>query len=101
MGAAGGADCFHRLQSYVLPAICSRLHGHAAALLRLQPYAGISGAERFIDRRRNCSWRRLLAAHDLFFMVDALWQARFRQSLECGWTRVEDGLSAAYLQLRG
>ena len=37
LGAAGGADRFHRLQPDVLPAVHAGLHGHAAALLRLQP----------------------------------------------------------------
>ena len=100
LGAPGRADRFHRLQPHVLPAIPARLHGHAAALLRLQPHARISGAERAVDRRRHRSRRRISAAHGLFPLVDALRQAGVRQSVERRRTRMEDAVPAADLQLR-
>ena len=54
-GEAGGADRFRRFQSDLLPAIHSRLPRNAAPLLAVS--AGISGAERALDRRSHASWR--------------------------------------------
>ena len=99
LGATGRVNRFHRLQPDILPPIPTRIHGHAPALLRLQPHAGVSGAECFIDCGRNRSGRRISAAHGLFPLVHALWQARVRQSMECRWTRMENRLSSTHLQL--
>ena len=71
---AVGADRVHRLQPDVLPAVHSRLPGHAAPLSRLS--AGVPGAERAFDRGRLDSGGRLSAADDLFPVVAALRQDR-------------------------
>ena len=61
----------------------------------LQPHARVPGAERALYRGRDCSRRRLSASHDLLPVVDALRQARARQSLERGRPGMDDFLAAA------
>ena len=78
-----------------LPAVHSRLRRHAAPLLAVS--AGVPGAERALNGRRQHTRRRLSAADDLFRLVAALREDRRRESLGRRWPGVEDHVAAAHL----
>ena len=95
LGKAFGAAHLRRLQSDVLPAVHSRLRRHAAPLLAVS--AGVPGAERAVDGRRQRARRRLSSADDLLPVVAALRADRRSQSVACRWPGVEDHVAAAHL----
>ena len=69
---AGRAHHLHRIQPDLLPAVHPGLPRHAAPL-RVVP-AGIPGAERPLDRRRNRARHRVPAADALPDLVAQVWQ---------------------------
>ncbi len=79
VGPTVGDDRVHRIQSYVLPAIHSRLPGNAAALLAVS--AGVPSAKCALDGRcfHPGSW--ISSAHDLPVVVSALRQIGREQSV--------------------
>ena len=99
LGQAGGVDCVRRIQPHLLPAICAGLHGHAASLLGLLAFSGISGSERAFDRWRNDPCGRLFAADGLFPVVDALWATSACESVGSLGPGVDDAISADHFQL--
>ena len=95
-GRLAALHCVRRFQPDVLPAVHSRLPGDAATLLAIS--AGISGAERALDRRLDHSGRRIPFAHDLFLVVDALRKDCRRQSLGRLRPGMDDLFAAADIQ---
>ena len=82
-----------RLQSHFLSAVSAGLHGHAAPLPRLS--AGVSGAQRAVDRGRLDSGGGLPHADDLFRLEPAIWQGCGTESLSRRRTGMDDRFSAA------
>jgi cytochrome c oxidase subunit 1 len=91
--AAGRRGHVHRLQLHLLPAVHSGHAGHAAALRRLP--AGVPGAQRLLDRRRDHSGRGLPAAHPLPHLVAQVRRDCGQQSLAGHRPRVADAVAAA------
>src|ERR1019366_3615405 len=97
LGASGSLDRFPGLQSHLLPPVHPRLPRHAAPLLPIP--AGVPGAERTLDRWRHGTRRWLSASHALLPVVDALRQARARQSVERRRPGMDDIVAAHDFQL--